>query len=200
VRIIALKIKTKFLHSIQNIVSFQTSLQEIVMKIFSLKTERLTRRDFAVCSRRASRSRLAGFTLVEVTLAIGIISFAFVTMFGLLPVGLNVSRQAMDTTIEAQIVQQMKTQALQTDFSMLDSLNNVDAQYFDDQGKEVAANVSVFTAKYAAVSADTKLPDGSVTRSLKTIAITVSNTKGTSETTGSRAPKKFTILIPDNGL
>jgi uncharacterized protein (TIGR02598 family) len=170
------------------------------MNTLSLTTERLARRDLTPRSRRATRSRLGGFTLVEVTLAIGIISFAFVAMFGMLPVGLSVSRQAMDTTIEAQIVQQMKTQALQTDFSRLDELENVSELFFDDQGKQVEEGQSVFRAKFSGVSADTKLPDGTSTSRLKTVTISVANTKGTSDSPGAREPKKFTTLIPDNGL
>jgi uncharacterized protein (TIGR02598 family) len=170
------------------------------MKNFSLTTDRFSLRDSARCSRRLARVRCGGFTLVEVTLAIGIISFAFVAMFGMLPVGLSVSRQAMDTTIEAQIVQQMKTQALQTDFSRLDELDDADELYFDDQGKQVEAANGIFRAKFASVSANTRLPDGTSTSRLKTVTILVANTKGTAETTGSREPKKFTTLIPDNGL
>ena len=170
------------------------------MNILSLTTERLSRRSLTLRARGGRRLGLGGFTLVEVTLAIGIISFAFVAMFGMLPVGLSVSRQAMDTTIEAQIVQQMKTQALQTDFSRLDELDDADELYFDDQGKQVEEANGIFRAKFASVSANTRLPDGSSTSRLKTVTILVANTKGTSETTGSREPKKFTTLIPDNGL
>lgn len=151
---------------------------------------------------------MGGFTLVEVTLAIGIISFAFVAMFGMLPVGLNVSRQAMDTTIEAQIVQQLKTQALQTDFSQLGELGKTgDEVYFDDQGKSVDAAVAVYKAGYLPVPSTTSLPSGAVvasTDSLRTVTIAVLNTKGSSERAAkgldSDEAKKFTILIPDNGL
>lgn len=178
------------------------------MKILSLKTERLAHRDFGPRVHRSGRIQSGGFTLVEVTLAIGIISFAFVTMFGLLPVGLSVSRQAMDTTIEAQIVQQMKTQALQTDFSQLNELGKVgDELYFDDQGKSVDSSRAAYKAGYLPVPTTTLLPGGtpsSVTRKLATVTIFVINTKGSSERIQadgtSKDAKKFTILIPDNGL
>jgi uncharacterized protein (TIGR02598 family) len=171
-----------------------------VMKTLSLTTNRFSPPDFCPANRGAGRARLGGFTLVEVTLAIGIISFAFVAMFGMLPVGLNVSRQAMDTTIEAQIVQRMKTQALQTDFSRLDELSSSEELFFDDQGKPVAPDQSVFRARFSGVSAATKLPDGTSTSRLKTVTITVENSKGVSEGVGTREPRKFTTLIPDNGL
>jgi type II secretory pathway pseudopilin PulG len=42
------------------------------------------------------RKSAAGFSLVEVTLAIGVIAFAFVALLGMLPVGLNTHRQSVD--------------------------------------------------------------------------------------------------------
>jgi uncharacterized protein (TIGR02598 family) len=174
------------------------------MKNFSLTSERPLHRDSASRACRAARFSKGAFTLVEVTLAIGIISFAFVAMFGMLPVGLNVSRQAMDTTIEAQIVQQMKTQALQTDFSMLGTLSDAADVYFDDQGKQVEQSAGLYRAGFSSVSEDTLLPDGTpngtVTRQLKNVTIFIENTKGAAQSANSKEPKKFTILIPNNGL
>lgn len=42
--------------------------------------------------------RVTAFSLIEVTLAIGIIAFALVAIFALIPVGLNSSREAIDAT------------------------------------------------------------------------------------------------------
>ena len=141
---------------------------------------------------------------MEVTLAIGIISFAFVAMLGLLPVGMSVSRQAIDTTIEAQIVQQLKTQALQTDFSQLGRLAQSDPYYFDDQGKSGPKEGAIYKTGFT-VATPTKLPAGVSTQKLATVTILVLNTKG-NETRAALDPavspdaKKFTILISDNGL
>jgi uncharacterized protein (TIGR02598 family) len=86
---------------------------------------------------------------VEVTLAIGIVAFAFVALFALLPVGLSTFRQAMDTSVTAQIFQRIVSEAQETDFdSLLASAelkgkgrNNqyyvFPLRYFDDQGNEV---------------------------------------------------------------
>jgi uncharacterized protein (TIGR02598 family) len=87
-----------------------------------------------------------GFSLVEIALAIGIIAFAFVAMFSLLPVGMNIFREAMDTSISAQIVQRIVGDAEETDFDTLkdDPANSksgffyaLPLRYFDDQGSEV---------------------------------------------------------------
>src|SRR6266542_97639 len=73
--------------------------------------------------------RRAGFSLIEVTLAIGIIAFALLSVVALLPVGLNATRNAED---KAQAVQIMKaiTIAIQSASSKPDKLPPaVPAQY-----------------------------------------------------------------------
>ena len=145
-----------------------------------------------------------GFTLVEVTLALGIISFAFVAMFGLLPVGLNVSRQAIDTTIEAQIVQKLTSQALQTDFSQINKLSTAAPYFFDSDGKNATQTSSLYKAGFA-VNTSTALSTDVTTQKLATVSIFILNTKGlatraAADLATSPDAKKFTILIPDNGL
>lgn len=49
--------------------------------------------------------KVSAFSLVEVTLAIGIIAIAFVGIFALIPVGLNSSRDAIDDTATSLITQ-----------------------------------------------------------------------------------------------
>lgn len=93
-----------------------------------------------------------GFSLVEVTLAIAIVAFAFVSLLGLLPTGLNIFKQAMDTSVSAQIAQRVAGELQQTDYFTLlknctPNLTNFDdtdtefgvlpSRYFDDQGTEI---------------------------------------------------------------
>lgn len=59
----------------------------------------------------------SGFSLVEITLAIGIIAFAFVALFGLLPSGLSVFRQSIDAANEMWIMQDLNTMIQVTDWS-----------------------------------------------------------------------------------
>lgn len=63
--------------------------------------------------------RQSGFSLVEVVLAVGVISFAFVAILGLLPAGLHQFRQAMDNSVAAQIAQRIIQDDQQTDFDTL---------------------------------------------------------------------------------
>jgi uncharacterized protein (TIGR02598 family) len=94
-----------------------------------------------------------GFSLVEVVLAIGVVAFAFVAIFALLPTGMNTFRQAMDTSVGAQIAQRIAGELQESDYydllkqtkPAINTLsNNPDEQhgllprrYFDDQGNEI---------------------------------------------------------------
>ena len=148
-----------------------------------------------------------GFTLVEVVISLGIVAFAFIPVLGLLPFGLDVSRQAVDATVCAQIAQQLTSQAQQTDFSDIDSLAGQSAMLFDDQGNRLANGDpnAIYSAAYS-VSAKTKLPNAVdvTTDMLATVTICVLNTKAgrtdrQTDPTASRDAKRYIILIPDNG-
>ena len=86
--------------------------------------------------------------MVEVTIAIGVVAFAFISVLGLIPTGLNDSRQAIDATVGSQIMQRVVNEAQQTDFDQLVkdyagatiSGTNSGVKYvrfFDDQGAEI---------------------------------------------------------------
>ena len=126
------------------------------------------------------RRRARGaFSLVEVALALGIVSFAFVGLFGLLPAGLSIFRQAMDNSVGSQIVQRLVNEAQQTDFPTLTAAATA-LRYFDEQGNEVtAANDSIYTAEVS-VKAKTKVPSATdrETESLATVKIRLANNPG----------------------
>lgn len=88
-----------------------------------------------------SLSRLAaskGFSLVEVVMAIGIIAFAFVALFGLLPTGLKVFRESVDGANETWILQSLNSMAQVTEWSKLPKLGHEqggDIYYFDEEGR-----------------------------------------------------------------
>src|SRR4051812_25466253 len=84
----------------------------------------------------------AGFSLIEVTMAIGIVAFAFMSVLGLIPVGLNVFEEAIHTSLEAQIAQRVIDEAQQTDFNALvnDALasgSSSSVRFFDGQSNEI---------------------------------------------------------------
>jgi uncharacterized protein (TIGR02598 family) len=78
-----------------------------------------------------------GFSLVEISLALGIIAFAFIALLGLLPVGLQTFRQAIDTGNEARIMQSFMTKLEATEFSRIKDLDFAQSDeifYFDEEG------------------------------------------------------------------
>ena len=125
------------------------ALYGCLVRLFSLAPQPVR---LPVPVRSSARAR-GGFTLVEVVMAIGIVSFAFIGIFALLPAGLGVFRQAMDTSIGAQIAQRIVGEIEQTDFdSLVPSAGSrptgrdqgptgnfylLPYRYFDDQGIEV---------------------------------------------------------------
>jgi len=68
---------------------------------------------------RRGSSPAAGFSLVEVTLAIGIVAFAFIAVVGLIPTGLKLFRQSMDLTLATQIAQRELVSAQEKDFDLV---------------------------------------------------------------------------------
>ena len=79
-----------------------------------------------------------GFSLIEVTLAMGIISFSLLTILGLMPVGLNTMRQAMDSTQRAQILRRISGEVMVKPWSQIRGTNALDGtkRFFDDEGQE----------------------------------------------------------------
>ncbi len=73
------------------------------------------------------------FSLVEVTLALGVVAVSLLSLLGLLPAGLGVLRESMDQTVYTQIVQRVASEVSVTDF---DSLANTTFS-FDEQGQLV---------------------------------------------------------------
>ena len=140
-----------------------------------------------------SSSSARGFSLIEVTLALGIVSFAMVTLLALIPVGLNSFKKAMNLTVEAQIVQSIVTDVGLQKYSAL-----APTQYFFDvQGTPTtSASDRVYTASLsfqnglASVKSGTVLADG--TGSVADIDIT--------STVTPQQSRHYSVIIANNGL
>ena len=107
----------------------------------------------------ARRFLSAAFSLVEVTLAIGVMGFAFVAIIGLVPVGLSNFRQTKNVSVASDIAARILSELQDTPFTNLVgattagqswSLTKVDNstgntiifRYFDDQGTELKSTDS----------------------------------------------------------
>lgn len=65
------------------------------------------------------RPKPTAFSLVEVTIALGIAATALISVLGMMPVGLSTMREAVDQTTEAQILRQISTGAALYPFDRL---------------------------------------------------------------------------------
>jgi len=83
-----------------------------------------------------------GFSLVEVTMAVGLVSFAVITVIGLMPVGLAALHRAIDTTEEAQIVRQIGAQAVLTPYSTLATSFSGTTFYYDQDGELLGSSTA----------------------------------------------------------
>lgn len=90
----------------------------------------------SILSRRARRRGVRAFSLVEVTLALGIAAFGLVAAVGLIPVGLTTMRDAMDDTARSMISDRIAGEAALTSFDNLDAkYGGGQTLYFDDEGQ-----------------------------------------------------------------
>ena len=78
------------------------------------------------------------FSLVEVVLALGVISFACLTLLGLLTTALTTIRQSIGNTVQAQIMQSIVNNAEVQNYNSGSFTNSAGAApanyYFDDEG------------------------------------------------------------------
>jgi len=113
-------------------------------------------------SQRAnSRRRCSGgFSLVEVALALAIMAFASASIISLIPFGLTSFRQAMNYTVESEIVQSLTNDITLTDFAYLKNMGkskNV-TYYFDADGNRLTSSTG---ANYTVQIGFTDLSPGS---------------------------------------
>lgn len=86
------------------------------------------------------RSSQAGFTLIEVSLAVGIAALALVALLALVPQGVKTMKLATDRAIEARIHQQIVAEVSLTDWdkrNKYDYNQSNELYFFDDQGIRV---------------------------------------------------------------
>lgn len=98
--------------------------------------------------RNQFNSGARGFSLVEVTMALGITAFAAMVLLAMMCSGMSSSRESVDRTVSAQIAQQLISMVQQTNWSEVPSLAQ-EYFYFDDAGQMVDGP-SDFSAVFAA--------------------------------------------------
>ena len=136
-----------------------------LVRLFSFFRDK--RNSPAYCSRAIFASR--AFSLIEVTIALGILAFALVGIMGILPVGLRTMGDAIDDSTSSLITRRMVGEARQSSFDALLSMPST-TRYFDFEGQEVASASSSLSV-YKAVTTVSSTGSSS---NLALVSITVS--------------------------
>lgn len=104
----------------------------------------------------------AGFSLIEVMLALGVVSFAMITSVGLLPEVLKTYRDTKQDTTHANIVQFITSNANMSPFSNLATSFNGKTWQFDDDGQllQNQSNATVSYTVYTTGTTPPALPNG----------------------------------------
>ena len=144
--------------------------------------------DFGQRPARRMGSGSRAFTLIEVCLAIGILSFALILMVGLLPSGLGQLTSSIDSLRAQAISRQVLVGAQQTDFNTLKSMGTY-SLYFDYSGNQLQQNGSdtIYTA-IVTIDDNAELPGTSTSQStLLKVVIEVRKTQGGVDNAQNRA-------------
>lgn len=142
-------------------------------------------------------------------IAIGIVSFAFISIIGLIPWGLSNMKGSVQTTVMSMIAQKMINDAAQTDFDVLASnasagsslglslssvTSTISTNFFDDQGNQLTNPLnSIYWAKLD-VTPSTTMPGAPANTNLALVTITVAyNPSGTTITNWTTPPPGITV-------
>ncbi|MGB8355391.1 MAG: Verru_Chthon cassette protein B [Chthoniobacteraceae bacterium] len=131
---------------------------------------------------RKTRKSQSAFSLVEVVMAIGVVAFAFISVLGLIPTGLNTFKQAVDASVGAQIVQRVMNEAEQTDFSVLTSGStstiSKPMRYFDEQGNELTATNGAIYQVNTRITPSTSISANASYTTVATVIVQIANNPG----------------------
>lgn len=139
------------------------------------------------------RSLRKAFTLVETTIAMGIVAFAMVPILGLVPMGLSTFRNAISCTAEAQIVQSLSNEILLTDYDVVTTKYSTEnTTYYSDEGELLESNgpAAIYSAKIVLQNVAAPADSSVTATSSKCALIEISNIGNPGH------PKKYSLVVP----
>lgn len=117
------------------------------------------------------------FSMVEMALAMGVVSFAMISLLGLLPVGLSIARDTIDITVQSQVTQLISNQVQLTDYKNIGDWNGQQL-YFNGQGlPEEDESKGVFKAVLGIQGMDNSVVGVVSTDAGCTVLVSITNIK-----------------------
>lgn len=106
-------------------------------------------------------------------MALGIISVVVTSLLALMPVGLNIFRDSLETSVQADIMRRLSTEFRETPFGKVTTLEPAQMRYFADDGTEVKHEKEGFLGVSYLVADSTALLRGASyeNTSLKTVRV-----------------------------
>jgi uncharacterized protein (TIGR02598 family) len=140
------------------------------------------------------------FSLVEVAMALGIMSVVVTSLLALMPVGLNIFRDSLETSVQADILRRLSTEFRTTPFNQIAALEPANMRLFSDEGAEVSRDSDALLGVSYAVTNSTPLLQGASYQSanLKTVRVSFFTRQDRARTP--QTPSLETVLfVPASG-
>lgn len=126
----------------------------------------------------------SGFSLIEVTLALGIVATVLLTCVAMLGGGINQAREATGRMTSAEISSRLMGELQLAEWNQIESAPALPLRYFDQFGEELTGSAaqqdSIYTAQAVLVPDGATLSTGSVAANphLRKVLVLVSNRPG----------------------
>lgn len=151
---------------------------------------------------RRQRQRHSGFSLIEVTMALGLMTFVSFGLLGLIPEGMNNFRKSMDYTVQAQITQELASMVQRTSYADLQGMGT--SYFYDGEGTQVKSAHDPTAVYKATVAVAVDVPgliapvwnQGGVDQQLRAVNIQIKRVHAQEGDTG----YKLMTYVADMGL
>ncbi len=151
-----------------------------------------------------SKKRTHGFNLIEVTVALAVISFSCTLLLGLLPASMSAYHQAMGNTVEAEIVQSISNDLALDKFSTLTGYastpTSIPTYFYDNEGGALPTTTGHFyqatftLSQITSSNSPSNIDPANASTGAYLITVTISNTA-----MGSSQPHTYSFVLANNG-